>query len=184
MVRITGGNVLLDVDFILKKSHIKENMKVADFGCGASGHFVFPASRLVGKRGIVYALDILKTILESINKKCRQENFKNIKTIWSDLEVFKATKIESSSLDMGFLINTLYQSSKRLEILREVIRMIKKNSKLLIVEWKESASPLGPPVEKRVKLDLLKIGLKKLGLKEEEEFEAGQFHYGIIFTKL
>ncbi|MDD5071273.1 MAG: class I SAM-dependent methyltransferase [Patescibacteria group bacterium] len=184
MLKTTGGNVLLDAGFVLSKAKIGENLKVADLGCGASGHFVFPSAKLVGKRGVVYAVDILKTVLEEIKRRARQENIDNIQTIWSNLEIFKATKIESGSLDAAFLINTLYQSHKRVEILREAVRMLKKGAKLLVVEWQNVSSPFGPPPEERVKIDLLKAGAKKLGLEIEEEFEAGQHHYGILFVKL
>ena len=183
MFKPTGGNALLDVNFILSKAQINENMKVADLGCGASGHFVFPAAKIVGKRGKVYAADILKTVLETINKRIKQENLENIETVWSNLEIFKATKIESGSLDVALLINTLYQSHKRVEILREAIRMLKKGGRLMVVEWKNVSSPFGPPPEERVKIDLLKTGAKKLGLEIEDEFEAGQYHFGALFIK-
>lgn len=184
MVKQTGGNALLDVNFVLKKAEIKARAKVADLGCGSTGHFVFPASKLVGNNGTVYAIDILKTSLETIKRRAKQENIKNIITIWSDLEMFKATKINPESLDTGLLINTLYQSSKRIEILRESIRMLKKGGKLLVIEWENTSSPLGPPSEERVKIDQLKKVCEKLSLKIEEEFDAGKYHYGILFTKL
>ena len=184
MQNITGGNVLLDVDFILKKAQIRDGMKVADLGCGISGHFIFPAAMSVGKRGVVYAVDILKTILETINRRIRQDNIQNIKTIWSDLEVFNATKIESGSLDVALLINILYQSHKRAEILRETMRMLKKGGVLMVVEWKNTASPIGPPAEERVKADLLKAGSKKMGFKVEDEFEAGKYHFGVLLEKM
>lgn len=181
---ITGGNALLDVNYILSKAQVGEKTRVADLGCGSSGHFVFPAARIVGKKGAVYAVDILKTNLENINKRARFESLDNIKTVWSDLEIFGATKIEAGSLDVAMLINTLYQTHKRAEIIRESLRMLKKNGKLFIVEWKNTSSPLGPPVEERVNIESLKNGARKLGLDLEEEFEAGQYHYGVIFTKL
>jgi ubiquinone/menaquinone biosynthesis C-methylase UbiE len=184
MLRITGGNVLLDVNVILSKAGVGEKMKVADLGCGASGHFVFPAASMVGEKGGVYAVDILKTVLETINRRIKQENISNIKTIWSNLEIFGATKIESGSLDLAFLVDTLYQSHKRIEILRETVRMLKKEGKLIVVEWKNIALPFGPPVEERVKIDPIKVGAQKLGLKLEEEFFAGQYHYGLVFVKL
>jgi len=179
-----GGNVLLDVNLILNKAQVGDRMKVANLGCGSSGHFVFPCAALVGKKGKVYAVDILKTVLERIDRQSRQENLQNIETIWSNLEIYNATKIESGSLDTALLINILYQSHKRAEILRESIRMIKKDGTILLVEWKNISSPLGPPVEERVKKNLLEDAGKKLGLKLEEEFEAGQYHYGLVFTKL
>ena len=92
-------------------------------------------------------------------------------------------KIESSSLDTAFLINTLSQSHKRVEILREAIRLLKKDGKLIVVEWKNTALPLGPPPEERVRIDNMKMAAQKLGLKLEEEFFAGQYHYGLIFVK-
>jgi len=184
MYKTTGGNALLDVNYILNRAQVGENMKVADLGCGASGHFIYLAANLVGKRGKIYAIDILKTILETINKRIKQENIENIETVWSNLEIFGATKVESGSLDIALLINTLYQSHKRGEILREAVRMLKKGGRLVVVEWKNVALPFGPPIEERVKIDLLKTGAQKLGLKVDDEFDAGQYHYGILFSKL
>jgi ubiquinone/menaquinone biosynthesis C-methylase UbiE len=179
----TGGNALLDVNFILSKANIGQNTKIADFGCGTTGHFIFPASDLVGKRGKVYAVDILKTALETIKRRIKQDNIENMITIWTDLEVFGATKIESGSLDAGLLVNTLYQSKKRAEIIRESIRLLKKGGKLVVVEWKNVASPFGPPPDMQVNKENLIKATKKLGLEIEDEFDAGKYHFGVVFAK-
>lgn len=174
----------MDANLILKKAQVGDKMKVADLGCGSTGHFVFPPAKLVGKNGKVYAVDILKTVLENIKRRAKQEALDNIETVWTNLEVFGATKIEAGSLDVAMLINTLYQSNKRVEILRESIRMLKKGGKMVVVEWKNIFSPFGPPNEERVKMEPLKIGAGKMGLRLEEEFEAGPYHYGLIFVKM
>jgi len=179
-----GGNSLVNANLILSKAQVGEKTKVADLGCGSSGHFIFSSAKLVGKKGIVYAVDILRTALETIDKRARAENLTNIKTVWSNLEIFGATKIEAGSLDVAMLINTLYQSHKRAEILRESVRLLKKNGRLVVVEWKNIASPFGPPPEERVNKESVENGVKKLGLRPEEEFEAGQYHYGLIYVKL
>jgi ubiquinone/menaquinone biosynthesis C-methylase UbiE len=179
-----GGSALIDANLILSKAGVEGKNKVADLGCGFAGHFVFPAAKAVGKKGLVYAVDILRTVLETVDKRARLENFSNIKTVWSNLEIFGATKIGDGSLDVAMLINTLYQSHKRAEILREAVRLLKKNGRLVVVEWKSIATPFGPPLEERVKKELVDIAAKKLGLKPEEEFAAGQYHYGLIYVKL
>lgn len=183
-MKTIGGGILLDPRFILNKAQIQEGDRVADLGCGASGHFVFSSAEMVGERGRVYAVDILKTVLETISRRIKLENFENIETIWSNLEVFKATKIESSSLDVALLINTLYQSPKRAEIIRETTRILKKEGRLLIVEWKNSSSPFGPPAKERVKPDIIKTIVRKSGFELQEEFQAGQYHYGVLFVKM
>lgn len=184
MPKQTGGNALLDIDFIMGKARIADRMKVGDFGCGASGHFIFPAAKIVGSHGLVYAIDILKTSLENVEKRAKQENIKNIKTIWSDLEIYRATKIDAESLDVGLLINTLYLSKKKIEIIRESTRMIKHGGFVLIIEWEDTSLPFGPPPEERVKVEILKKVCEKLGLKIIEQFEAGQYHYGLLLEKL
>ena len=180
----SGGNILLNEDLILDKAQIFEKMLVANLGCGVSGHFVYPVAERVGKKkGKVYAVDILRTVLERVARRAKQDNYTNIETVWSNLELFGATKIDEGSLDVALLINVLYQSHRRAEILREAIRLLKKDGRLVVVEWKNTATPLGPPVEERVKKELLEEAGKKLGLRAEEDFEAGPYHYGILFVK-
>lgn len=175
---------LFDIEAILSKMNIEERQKVAELGCGNNGFFVFPLAKLVGRQGKVYAVDILKSTLEEIKKEATKKNLPQIIPIWSNLEIFKATNIENSSLDNALLINILHQSDKRLEILREAIRMLKRSGKLLVIEWKSADLPLGPQADRRVKIESVKAAAPKIGLDLMEEFEAGPFHYGLIFIKL
>jgi len=177
-------NTLFNIIAILKKLGLAEKDYTAELGCGNFGFFVFPSAKLVGRSGRVYAVDILKPTLEEIKNRAIRENLPQIFVVWSNLEIFKATKIETNSLDSALLVNVLYQSDKKVEMLREAVRLLKRGGKLLIVEWKQISLPLGPAPEKRVSLESLKTAAPKLGLSLNEEFEAGPYHYGLIFTKL
>ncbi len=184
MINNKNDEKLLNEEMILHKAGVTEKMTIADLGCGASGHFVFPASKIVGKDGVVYAVDILKANLENIKRRAYLENVHNVFPIWSNLEVFKGTKIEAGSLDVALLINTLYQSKHRMAILRETTRILKKSGVMAIVEWKKISLPFGPKLENRVDLkELIQIA-QRLGLDFEEEFFVGKYHYGLIFNKL
>lgn len=184
MAKVGSGNLLLNVDLILSKLRLKEKITVADFGCGTTGFFVFPIAKLVGKNGIVYAVDILKIALENIKRKARHENLQCVRAIWSDLEVFGATKIEAGSVDVGLLINTLYLTNKKNEIIREVSRILKKGSKLIIIDWKDISIPFGPQPEERINKETVIAISKKHSLNFEEEFSAGEYHYGLSFLKI
>ena len=174
---------LFDISAILANINIEERQKVAELGCGNFGFFVFPMAKIVGKEGRVYAVDILKTTLANVSREAEKENLPQVVTVWSNLEIFKATKIESSSLDAALLINVLHQSNKKIEILREAMRLLKRNGKLLIVEWKMTDSPLGPPPDKRVSLTSLKNAIPKIGLDIIKEFPAGPYHFGLVINK-
>jgi ubiquinone/menaquinone biosynthesis C-methylase UbiE len=175
---------LFDIAAILSKMGIGERQHVAELGCGNFGFFVFPLARLVGRQGKVYAVDILKPTLDEITREAKKNNLSQIIPVWSNLEIFKATKIETNSLDVALLVNTLHQSEKKIEILREAIRLLKRGGQLLIIEWKNTDLPLGPSPERRINLDSLKNATPKLGLSLKEEFTAGPYHYGLILTKL
>jgi ubiquinone/menaquinone biosynthesis C-methylase UbiE len=176
-------NNLLNVDLILRELPQGDNLQVADLGCGNFGFFVFPLARLVGKNGKVYAVDIIKSALDEISRRARLENLSQVETVWSNLEVFGATKIEAGQLDAALLINTLYQAKSNLDMLQESIRMIKPGGKLIIVEWNDE-HPFGPAAEQHIKESKLKTMLGKLNLELESEFNPGKFHYGLVFKKL
>jgi ubiquinone/menaquinone biosynthesis C-methylase UbiE len=180
----TQVSTLLDVKSVLEHLSLEENMKVADLGCGSSGRFVFPCAEIVGSTGLVYAVDILKNTLDLIIRQAKENNLMNIKAVWSNLEVFGATKIPAGSIDVAILVNTLSQSQERVNIVREAIRLVKKGGRLLVAEWKKTATPLGPPLDKRVDSVLLKNGAFRLGLELDDEFAPGPCHWGLIFKKL
>lgn len=175
---------LFDISAILGKMAIVEKQHWAELGCGNFGFFVFPLARLVGRQGKVYAVDILKSTLEEVKRRAQKENLSQVEPVWSNLEIFKATKIETNSLDGALIVNVMHQSEKKIDLLREAIRLLKRGGKLLIVEWKNIDLPFGPEPAKRVNIDSLKNAAPKVGLEVREEFEAGPYHYGLILTKL
>lgn len=179
-----GGSQLLDPREILEdKVKLGYGDFVGDLGCGPKAYFTFQSARIVGDKGMVYAVDVLKEVLSSVESHVKTQGLYNIKTVWSNLEINGATKIAESSLDLGILNNILFQSSNIPEMLKEAVRLIKAGGKLLIIDWKNIGAPLGPKMDKRVNPEKIKELCEVFGLKLEQEFEAGQYHFGLIFKK-
>ena len=170
---------MLDPPAILKTFGLAEGMVVADLGCGTSGHFVFPAARMVGPKGKVYAIDILKSALAGIQSRRKIEGAGNVEEVWSDIEVFGGTRIPDGSVDRALLVNV----HGKLGMLKEARRILKSGGKLLVIDWKPTAAPFGPPTKDRRPPEAVKADAAQVGYKLEKEFEAGQYHYGIIFVK-
>ena len=175
---------VLDAKALLKRAGLNVAMTAADLGCGRDGSFVIAASRIVTDSGRVYAVDIVKDVLAVMQEKAKEAGVHNVVTVWSDLEVFGgARQITTGSLDVGILANTLFQSEKREDMVAESLRMIKMGGTLLVVEWKPVATPFGPPLELRVKPEDLKKHAQRHGAVLVDEFEAGEYHWGLIFHK-
>lgn len=183
MVYISGGSELINPDYLFKQLDIQQGMRIADLGCGGNGRFCIPAGRLVGQRGIIYAVDILKSVLQEVAKKARLEGVNNVKPIWSNLEIYGATKIKDSSVNIAFLINILFQAKEHKEIIREATRILKPGGKLLIVDWTQTATPFGPSLVDRVKPEDLKKIARNINLELVDEFKAGKYHFGLLFIK-
>lgn len=182
---ISGGNALLQPRVILKEHvHVSPGQMVGNFGCGGGGFFTLESARLVGESGQVYAVDIVKNALASVDGKAKLQGLYNVKTVWSNLEIYGATDIPEASLDHGFLVNILFQSKKQEAIIREVTRLIKPGGKLLIIDWNNVQVPFGPALTERVKADDLRMKVPPFGYQEEKFFEAGQYHFGLIFIRL
>lgn len=176
------GNALIKAD-IMGMLNLESGMHVGDMGCGNLGFFTLPAAKIVGKDGMVYAVDILKSVLAAVENLARQEGMNNIKIVWSNLEILGATKIPESSLDAALVVNMLFQSKRDDLVLRETVRLLKKNAKVIIVDWLKIATPFGPSVADRTDPSVIKKFATDAGLKLMEEFEAGPYHYGLLLTK-
>lgn len=182
--KIPGGNELLNPEKILKDDiEIGFGNEVADLGCGGKGYFTLQSAKLVGDKGKVYAIDVLKSILTSVETEAKIAGLSNIQTVWSNLEIYQATKIKDESLDLALLFNILFQNKKQREILRESARMIKEGGRLAVIDWKTTGAPFGPPKEIRISPEKVREMAQEIGLKEEKFFEAGLYHYGMIFSK-
>lgn len=181
--KVAGGTELLNTLDLLKHAGVGNAMTVADLGCGNAGFFVMQAAKMVGNDGLVYAVDIMKPVLASVTSAAKQAGLHNVQTVWTNLEVYRGAKIPDETVDVALLINILFQSSKVQNIIREASRLLKVGGRLLVVDWKSTPSPLGPPHEMRVAPETIRKAAAELGLHEADAFDAGQYHFGLLFQK-
>ena len=167
----------LNPNEVLNQLKLLGEMIAADFGSGSGGWAIPLAQRL--KFGKVYAIDILEEPLSALKSKAEIQKVYNIETINSNVE--KGIKLPDLSCDLVLLTNLLFQIEDKKRVLTEAKRVLKKGGKILVVDWLPEA-PQGPK-EGRVSTDEVKKMAKDLNLKLEKEFQAGVFHYGLIFTK-
>lgn len=174
---------MIDPFRALESAGIRVGMRVADFGCGTLGHYVFPAAQLVGQDGKVYAVDILKSVLGGIEGRAKMERATNVEAVWGDIERDRGVRLGDSSLDMVILANNLFMSRHRSGMMGEIARVLKPNGRLAIIEWKPTGLTIGPDRKDLVPSDEARRLAESAGLVQVGEFDPGRFHYGLIFAK-
>ncbi|MBI5729174.1 MAG: methyltransferase domain-containing protein [Candidatus Magasanikbacteria bacterium] len=180
---VHAGTALIDPYPIFEKISLASGMRVADLGCGRTGHFVFPASRVVGETGIVYAVEIVKNILDSIKSRIRSEGYHNVQTIWSDIELVGKTPVPAASLHACFLVNVLFLVADKGGALAEAARLVEPGGLVVVVDWARRLGPLGPPPEKMVSPEAIIALAKQASLELTEKLSPGEYHYCLIFKK-
>ena len=180
---VDSSNQMFNSEILVQKAQVAPGMHVADFGCGRTGHMVFSLSPVVGERGVVYAVDVLKDILLIIKRRAEANTLNNIQTVWSNLEKIGKTAIPTGSIDAGFLINVLFQSNQRHDILTEAARLLKDKARLVIVDWARDHSAFSPPAERLIDFNDVKNWGEKNGFVLQEEFSAGPFHRGLVLFR-
>jgi ubiquinone/menaquinone biosynthesis C-methylase UbiE len=178
-----SGTELINAQAMLDRIGIRERAHIADLGCGALGHFVFPAAMMVGPKGKVYGVDILRNVLEILAKRAHDLNATQVVSRWGDIDVYRGTGIANGELDLTLLVNNLFLSKNRQMLAKEMARITKPGGRVLIIDWKMQPTPLGPPIKSRVPLDQAIAAMQLPEFSLLESFDAGPFHYGLIFGR-
>lgn len=172
----------LNPETIVGEFGIASGMRIADFGCGA-GHIGILVAQMAGKDSFVTALDIMEDKLESIKSRAKAVGLENLETKRANLEVLGNTGLGDETQDMVLLINILFQSNKKPDILKETKRVLKPNGTVILVEWKKDSGGFGPPDALRNEAGAMQSIFISEGFVLVRPFNAGQFHYGMIFRK-
>lgn len=178
-----GSGGFMNPEVIVEYFGLQAGMKVADFGSGA-GYFTILMAKKVGENGMVTALDIMESALETVRAKSSAVGLKNLQTTRADLEVLGGSALPDNSQNIVLLANILFQSPKKEQIVQEAKRVLATGGLMIVIDWKKEATGgLGPPPELKIDQAEMKAMLKKEGLVFINNIDAGSFHFGFIFKK-
>lgn len=117
----------------LKEVGIKKGNIIFDCCCG-EGNYTLLAARIVGKDGLVYAMDMNKEKISKLKEKSNLEDLKNIKLI--EAEFKKSIPLPDKSIDIVLLYDIFRyfptEDIKLQILLDEVHRILKGNALLSI----------------------------------------------------
>ena len=174
---------LIDTDKFFRELALKEGVTFLDVACGP-GFYSLAAADIVGKEGRVYAVDLWEEGILSLRKEAASKGSQNLEAFVSD--VSQNIPIENDCVDvclMATVLHDLVGDQVAREALKEVVRVLKSEGILAIVEYIKTEGPPGPPKPVRLSPQEVDTLLSPYGFKQKRYTEIGDSHYLQIFTK-
>ena len=156
----------------LRRIGLKLNQTVLDFGCRV-GHYSIPAAKVVGDKGIVYAVDKEQQVLDELQQKVAGLNLKNIRII-NTLGRIKLP-LESRTVDVVLFYDVLHYHKKkeRKNLYVEAYRVLKQDG-LLSVYPKHSLED--DPI-----MEFQNMGMESIKREiQDSNFAFSKQHCGLI----
>ena len=183
--------LFLDSNEILNELDLKGDEIFMDAGCG-DGHIAIQVIEEKLTTNTVYAVDVYDASIEDMETYKKENNVENLINIEADIPE-GIPGVEDESVDVVLLVNVFhgFKASRQLdEAVGELARIVKKDGKIAIMDYKPWDVPKGPPTKMRSSPEDLeelfkKQGLKKTYLNEEigEDIPEGKSHFLIMFQK-
>ena len=167
-------------DQIMDALGIADASSVADIGAG-SGWFTIRLARRVGPRGIVYAEDVQKEMINAIMRRVGREGFNNVRP---RLGSSNDPNLPASALDAVLMVDAYHEVQDRVTLLSNLAKSLKPQGRLGIVDFKLDGTGPGPAPEERVSPDVVVNDAKKAGLTLIRQEPFLQYQYFLIFGKV
>ncbi|MGB9978545.1 class I SAM-dependent methyltransferase [Methanobacterium sp.] len=174
---------ILDANRVLSAIGLNEGDIFLDAGSG-DGYMSLTASKIVGKEGKVYAVDVWEESVNAFKEKIESENIKNIEAAVADIT--QKIPVDDESIDILYMGNVLHgfvENNEVESVMKEIQRAIKQGGSFAVVEFKKEESTHGPPLHVRITPEEVEEIVKNYGFTVKEIKEVGTYHYAIILTK-
>jgi ubiquinone/menaquinone biosynthesis C-methylase UbiE len=168
---------ILNAEEVLKNTDIKLGDVFLDAGCG-DGYISIEASKMVGKQGRVYAVDVYPESIGIVKTKIRDNNLNNIEAVLADIT--KNVPIDDDSVDHVMMANVLHGFVSENEVkpvMDNINRVIKSGGIFSIVEFRKIENNPGPPFNVKISSEQVAEILSQYGFDIINTRKIGKFHY-------
>lgn len=175
---------MVDQDKVFGELRLERGISFLDLGCGR-GEYAIKAAEKVGTEGMVYGIDLWEEGVNLLKEKAAARESKNIIAMVADAG--ERIPLEDMSIDVCFMATVFHDlvlANTFETALIEVLRVLREDGALAILEFKKMDGPPGPPLSSRlapeeVEERVIPYGFERVGLKE-----IGPYNYLLSFINL
>lgn len=156
---------------------IGDGSVVADIGAGG-GWFTIRLARRVGPNGLVFAEDVQRQMIESIERRVQREALRNVRLVLGTTE---DPRLPAGALDAALIVDAYHEMDDRIPLLRNLERSLKPSGRLGIVDFRLDGGGPGPPLDERIDPDLVVREAELAGLRLLSHETFLPFQYLLVF---
>ncbi|MCL5021773.1 MAG: class I SAM-dependent methyltransferase [Nitrospirae bacterium] len=168
----------LDPDLIWGKLAFRDAGNVIEIGAG-TGFFALIFSRRLTK-GKVYACDISAVMIDWMEQNLPEEARGRVIPVSMQED---SVPLPDGAADLVYMINLHHELDEPLKIIAESLRLLKDGGKLMIIDWKKTETPEGPPLDIRVAEETIEDQLRRCGLTSVRKYDVLPFHNFFVAEK-
>ena len=156
-----------DCRTMLKALGVKPGQTVCDMGCG-NGFYTLQLARLVGPKGLVYAVDIQPEMLQMLARNAAEARLANIRPV---LGTPIDPRLPAGEIDMMLCVDVYHEFSHPEAMLAKIRESLAADGQLVLVEFRgeDPAVPI-KPLHKMTKAQV-RAELEPAGFKIVQEFD-------------
>ncbi len=166
----------------LRAAKLRDGERVADCGVG-SGFFTRAAARLVGGKGLVWAVDVHQDMLSRVKKLSLEEGLHNVEVVHGNVERSGGSHLPDDNFDVVIISNLLFGVEHKDAVVKEARRVLRKSGRAVVIDWSDSFSGMGPHPDHVVTADHAQTLFELGGFTVGDTLPAGTHHWGFIARK-
>jgi SAM-dependent methyltransferase len=116
-------------DRVMDLMGVKAGMVIGEVGAG-SGYFTFHLARRVGESGKIFANDISRRALNSLERRKEREGINTIETIVGEVD----DPLLPQGLDMVFIVNAFHDIANQVALLNSLAPILKPGAAVVIID--------------------------------------------------
>jgi ubiquinone/menaquinone biosynthesis C-methylase UbiE len=158
---------------------IADGARVADLGAGG-GYFTIRLAHRVGPNGVVYAEDVQREMLQSIERRVEREQLRNVTPVLGKPE---DPALPAGELDAVLIVDTFNAFEQPVAVLQRVRESLKPGGRVGIIEYTRDGHGPGPAMDERIDPEAVVSAARAAGLRLARRESFLRYQYMLIFEK-
>jgi ubiquinone/menaquinone biosynthesis C-methylase UbiE len=160
---------------ILMEAGVKAGDVLIDLACGF-GFFAIPAAEIIGSEGIVCGVDVDDEALGELRAQSARAGLGNVRV---KLAAAEDAPLCERCADIVFIGIALHDFKNPFKVLQNAKSTLKKDGRLVNLDWKKEATPFGPPLNIRFSEPEAASLIERAGFNIVSIQDSGPYHYVI-----